>query len=88
MVSGKYKSRSLRKVFRRTPGSKVVVHYRKKKPKNARCANCGSILKGVPRENPSKMKNIAKSKKRPSRGYGGNLCSKCAKQKIIEDARQ
>ena len=88
MVSGKHKSKSLRKVFRRTPGNKVVVHYKKRKPNKARCAICGAVLKGVPRELPYKMRNLPKSKKRPSRPYGGYLCSKCARQKIIEEARK
>ncbi len=88
MPSGKHKSRTLRKVFRRTPGSKVVIQYKKRKPKKAVCAICGAILKGVARHIPSKLKNLSKSKKRPLRPFGGNLCSKCTKQKIIEESRK
>jgi len=88
MPSGKHKSRRLRKVFRRTPGNKVVVQYKKRKPKKAVCAICGNILKGVARQITSKFKNISKSQKRPLRPYGGYLCSKCTKKKIIEEARK
>ena len=77
MVRRALRSRSLRKVKVKTPGGRVVTHYRKKKPKIAHCFECGAILKGVPRERPTKMKNMAMTKKRPERPFGGVLCSKC-----------
>ena len=88
MTAGKHKSKRLRKVFRRTPGGRVVIQYRRKKPQKGKCARCGSVLNGVLREVPSKMSNMSKSKKRPSRPYGGYLCSKCAREKIIEEVRK
>jgi len=88
MVSGKYKSRSLRRVYKKTPGSKTRVHYRKRKPGIAKCAICGKPLHGIPRLLPSKFKNLAKTKKRPQRPYGGKLCSKCTKQIIMEKHRK
>ena len=88
MPAGRHKSRSLRRVFVRTPGGRTVLHYRKRKPKNAKCSNCGIVLRGVPRERPFKMKKMAKSKKRPSRPYAGVLCGKCMRALIIEKARE
>ena len=61
MVEGKRKSRTLRRVFVRTPGGRTVVHYRKRKPSKAKCGVCGAILKGVPRGRPYKMKNMPKT---------------------------
>ena len=84
MPAGRQKSRSLRRVFRRTPGGNVRLYYRKRKPKAAKCASCGAVLKGVPRERPSKMRNMAKTEKRPERPYGGVLCSKCMRKTIIK----
>ena len=84
MRPGKQKSRTFRRIFKKITGNKVTVHYKKRKPSKARCANCGAVLKGVPRELPIKMKNLAKTKKRPSRPFGGMLCSKCAREKIKE----
>ena len=81
------RSRSLRKVKRRLPGGRTVIHYKKEKPKAAHCARCDAVLKGVPRERPFKMHTMAKTKKRPERPYGGNLCSKCMRDLIIEKAR-
>jgi large subunit ribosomal protein L34e len=81
MVSGKHKSRSKRRVFRRIiSGTKLF--YKKRKPKNARCAECGAKLKGVPRLNANKAKKTSKTVKRPERPYGGVLCSKCTRKKI------
>ena len=84
MVSGKHKSRSLRRVYVRTPSGKNKIHYRKRNPGIAKCAVCGKPLHGIPRLLPSKFRNLAKTKKRPQRPYGGNLCSKCFRQKIME----
>ena len=73
MVSGKHKSRSLRRVYVKTPGAKVKLHYRKKKPKATRCGMCKKPLKGIPRD----VSKLPKTKKTPQRPFGGLLCSKC-----------
>ena len=86
MPAGKHKSRSMRRVYTKLPGSNVVVHYKKRKPSKAVCAVCGDALKGVPRERPYKMQTMAKTKKKPSRPYGGFLCSKCMRAKLKEKA--
>ncbi len=88
MVSGKHKSRSMRKVFVRTPGSKATVQYRKRNPSKAQCASCGKPLAGVPRARPYKMQNLPKTAKRPQRPFGGVLCSACSRKEIIKRARK
>lgn len=87
MPAGKHKSRSLRRVYKRTPQGNVKLTYKKKKPSMAKCACCGGVLKGTLRERPYKMMKTAKSKKRPQRPYGGVLCSKCTRRKIIKSTR-
>ena len=87
MVAPRHRSHSLRRVFKRTPGGKTVIHYVRRKPKQARCAICGRPLAGVPRENPSKLRNMSKSSKRPERPYGGVLCNSCMRRVLIEEAR-
>ncbi len=84
----KQKSRTFSKTQVRVPGGRVVTHYRKPKPSIARCAVCGAPLKGVPRESPIKMQNMAKTKKRPERPYGGVLCSACMRKKLKDNVRQ
>ncbi|MBI2129611.1 50S ribosomal protein L34e [Candidatus Woesearchaeota archaeon] len=85
---GKTKSRTFRRVFVKTPGGKTVIHYEKRKPSKAHCANCGSVLSGVPRERPFKMMKMGKTEKRPERPYGGMLCSKCMRLKIKESIKE
>ncbi|MFT4297636.1 MAG: 50S ribosomal protein L34e [Candidatus Woesearchaeota archaeon] len=88
MVSGKHKSRSMRKIFVKAPGNTIKVHYKKRKPKKAVCPVYGTELSGVPRERPIKMKNMAKTKKRPERPYGGVLSSKAMRDKMKQKARE
>jgi large subunit ribosomal protein L34e len=87
MVRRALRSRSLRRVKVKTPGSKVVTHFRKRKPQAAHCAGCSAVLKGVPRERPTKMQNMAKTKKRPERPFGGILCSSCSRSLIKQKAK-
>lgn len=82
------RSRSLRKVYRKVSGGRVSIHYKKRKPSTAKCGNCGTMLKGVPRELPFRMRSMAKTKKRPERPFGGVLCSRCMRQEIINKVRQ
>lgn len=88
MPAPRLRSRSLRRIYRKVPGGRVSLQYKKRKPKAARCGNCGAILKGIPRERPFRMRNMAKTKKRPERPFGGVLCSKCMRQTIIDKVRQ
>ncbi len=88
MPSGRHKSRSLRRVFVKTPGSRTVLHYKKRAPSKAKCSSCGAVLKGVARARPHKMQNMPKTKKRPQRPYGGVLCSKCTARMIKDKSRK
>ena len=71
-----------RRIIRKIPGGALVIHYKKKKPGQARCASCGKPLSGVKRNIPSKIRKLAKSKKKPNRPYGGNLCPKCSREAV------
>ena len=84
MVRGMHKSKTLKKVFVRTPGGKTVTHYRKRKPAASKCSSCGEKLKGVPRERPKALKKINRSARRPERPFGGVLCSSCSRKEIIK----
>ncbi len=88
MPAPRLRSRSLRKVHRKLPGGRTTIHYKRKKPKSAKCANCGAVLKGTPREFPFRMRSMAKTRKRPERPYGGVLCSRCMREEIIKRVRQ
>ncbi|ABU82373.1 50S ribosomal protein L34e [Ignicoccus hospitalis] len=77
MVRPAYRSRSRRRVYKRTPGGKTVVHFEKRKPKAARCAICGRPLGGVPRGRPVEIRKLSKTERRPERPYGGYICHAC-----------
>ncbi len=85
---GRYKSRSKKLKFVKTPGGRTVVHYKSKKNSKAKCAGCGAKLLGTLAKSAAKMKNLPKSAKKPTRPYGGNLCSKCMRKRIIKGARK
>ncbi|MAG38750.1 50S ribosomal protein L34e [Candidatus Woesearchaeota archaeon] len=87
MPAGNKKSRTFRKIFKRTPGGKNVIHYEKRKPKSPKCSVCGKQLIGIPRLSDKKLQKTAKSKKRPERPYGGRLCGSCLKVKLIKEVR-
>lgn len=87
MASGKEKSGTRRKLFKRVT-SGTISTYEKAKPKQAGCSLCGEKLRGVPRLKRNKSKNGPKTSKRPERPYGGNLCPKCMRAKIKEKVRK
>jgi len=87
MPDGKGKSRSMRRVQRRTPSGKVVEHLVRRAPGRAQCANCGNYLAGVPRVHSNELKHMSRSMKRPERPYGGMFCSKCTRMTIAQKVR-
>jgi len=82
------RSRTFRRVYVKTISGKNVLHYKRRKPKIAHCANCGKVLHGIPRELPYKMRNMPKSQKRPERIFGGTLCPACTKYELIKRIRR
>lgn len=78
----KHRTRTYRRVKVKTPGARLKIHYRKRKPKMAHCAHCKKELKGVPRDLPYKIRKLSKTKKRPERPFGGYLCSECMRKEI------
>jgi len=87
MVSGKFKSRSKRKVFVKAPGNTIKVHYSARKPARAVCPIYGTPLSGVPRKNPADLKKLSKSERKPERPFGGMLSSKATRDIMKDKAR-
>ena len=84
MVRPALRSRSLRRVKIKTPTGRHVVHYKRRRPDTAICAQCKKPLHGIPRLRASRFSDLAKTQKRPERPYGGNLCSPCMRAKMRE----
>jgi large subunit ribosomal protein L34e len=78
-------SNKVRKI--KTPGSKVVVQYVQKRGHGPRSPNdsceCGQRINGIAQLRPYHYKRLAKKDKSVSRPYGGALCGKCVKSRII-----
>lgn len=87
MVSGRYKSRTFRRVFKKTPGGKTVMRFEKRKPGKHTCTKCDKTLPGTPRQRPVGIRKLPKTARRPERPYGGVLCSSCARQVHIANTR-
>ncbi len=88
MVRGQYKSRTFNRIKLRTPGGRNIIHYTKKKPARAQCAECGQYLQAVARGNKTTIRKLPKTKRRPERPYGGVLCSPCTRNLIKSKIRE
>ncbi len=86
MVQGRLKSRSFRRIYKRTPGGNLKLFFELRKPSKHICGRCGIVLKGVANDRPVKLRNMPKTMKRPARAFGGILCSKCSRAALIEKA--
>jgi len=76
MVRPGLRSRSRKRVARRTPGGISRIYYVRRKYYEAHCAVCGKPLGGVPRDY-KLIRWGPKTAKRPERYFGGVVCPKC-----------
>ena len=83
-MRGSARSRTFSRVHVRTPGSKTVLHLKKRAPPQGHCASCKAILHGAPRARPFEMSKLSKTERRPERPFGGELCSKCMRSKFFQ----
>lgn len=82
------RSRTLRRVYIKTPGNKNKILYKLRRHSRATCSNCGKILHGIKTGQSSIIRNISKSGKNPKRMFAGILCSSCTKLEIIKRVRK
>lgn len=75
------------RITKRLPGGKLTLHHVERNPQLPKCSVCKEELKGIPRVRPYKMEKLGASKKRASRPYA-NLCSKCSRLVVKQEARQ
>lgn len=83
----RHRSRSLKRLQRRTPGGRTVTHYKHKKPGKHICAICKNFVHGRSRGRPVEIRRLPKSKRAPERPFGGMLCSKCTRKVLSLRAR-
>ncbi len=87
MPEPRKRSRTLRRVYIRTPGGRNIIHYSRRKPKLGTCSVTGQTLKGVPRATKAELQHMPKSSKRPSRPFGGVLSSQAMRVVMKQRAR-
>jgi len=87
MTIPRYRSRTFRRVFVRTPGGRTVLQHKRRKNAPAQCAECGANLPGVARGTKTEVNALPRSARRPSRPFGGMLCSRCTRRTIALRAR-
>ena len=75
--------RSGKRKIRKTPKQHYKIISVKKKHNKPVCAECGAILHGTARGSPHEVRKLSKSQRRPSRPYGGYLCSRCLTRRIM-----
>jgi len=76
----------MRRISRRTPGGRTVIHYERRENAPMRCGRCGAILNGVPIRERERRK-LPKTMKRPERLFGGVLCPRCLREVLKELVR-
>lgn len=75
-----------KRTFARTPSGETAMRFKDKKTSERTCGLCEEELHGVPSgKKTSEVLAMSKTQKRPSRIFGGVLCSSCT-TKIIEEA--
>ncbi len=88
MPRGMFKSRTFRRIKKKTPGGETKLVYAKRKPSVAHCGRCGAQLQGIPRGTPKDIAKLSKTEKRPERPFGGVLCAKCLRDVMKYEARE
>jgi large subunit ribosomal protein L34e len=83
----RYRSRSFKRVQRKTPGARTVTHYTKSSPSVALCGLCKEPLHGLPRARDIKVRSFSRSQLTVQRPFGANLCSGCSREIIRWRAR-
>eukprot|EP00811_Abedinium_folium_P017350 NODE_26279_length_556_cov_11.440559.p3 GENE.NODE_26279_length_556_cov_11.440559~~NODE_26279_length_556_cov_11.440559.p3 ORF type:complete len:127 (-),score=37.85 NODE_26279_length_556_cov_11.440559:64-444(-) len=68
----------------KTPGGRNVFHIVKKRSKGSVCGICHRVLTSIGHFGTHcKARNASRNKRTVSRPYGGTLCGKCVRFKII-----
>lgn len=67
----------------RTPGGRLVYQYLKKPRTVPKCGQCKEKLKGIQPSRPSERSRMSKRLKTVARTYGGVLCHKCVRERIV-----
>merc|ERR1711872_21276 len=72
-----------RRVISKTPGGKLVYIHPKKLGSVTKCGNCKDKLRGIKAARPRELSRFSLRLKKTTRPYGGSLCSKCVRERVV-----
>jgi len=78
-----YNTKSNKTKIVKTPGGRLVIHYRKKLSHGPRCGDCGGQIQGLPRLRSIQYSRISKCQRSVNRAYGGSRCANCTRNRIV-----
>ncbi|KAF4670576.1 60S ribosomal protein L34 [Perkinsus olseni] len=78
-----FNTKSNKQKLVKTPGGKLVYHKITKTATGPRCGDCKGKINGVKCLRPFKYSQLKQRERHVSRAYGGSICGKCVKQRII-----
>mmetsp|Transcript_41195 Transcript_41195/g.109975 ORF Transcript_41195/g.109975 Transcript_41195/m.109975 type:complete len:150 (-) Transcript_41195:169-618(-) len=78
-----YATKSNKTLKVKTPGGSLVLHQLKKLSKGPRCGETGVTLHGIKKLKMKAYKNVHKREKTVKRAYGGSLCGKAVRDRIL-----
>ena len=83
LVGRHYATKSRRAVPIRTPGGVLKSKTLVKTTKGPRCGDCGVALPGIKHLKLSAYRNLKKRERTVSRAYGGAICGKCVRVRVV-----
>ena len=78
--------RTMKKMKKKTPGNRIVVRTKKKRPSYHHCSRCKAKLNRS-RMLPGEIKKVPKTKRRPERLLP-HLCSRCMRAELKARVRK
>uniref|UniRef100_A0A182IPK6 Large ribosomal subunit protein eL34 n=1 Tax=Anopheles atroparvus TaxID=41427 RepID=A0A182IPK6_ANOAO len=78
-----YNTKSNKRRVVRTPGGRLVYLYVKKQRTLPKCGQCKEKLSGIKPSRPSERPRMSRRLKTVTRTFGGVLCHRCLRERII-----
>uniref|UniRef100_A0A182QJ06 Large ribosomal subunit protein eL34 n=1 Tax=Anopheles farauti TaxID=69004 RepID=A0A182QJ06_9DIPT len=78
-----YNTKSNKRRIVRTPGGRLVYHYVKKRRTLPKCGQCKKELQGIKPSRPCERPRMSRRLKTVTRTFGGVLCHRCLRERII-----
>ncbi|EAT38810.1 AAEL009341-PA [Aedes aegypti] len=78
-----YNTKSNKRRVVRTPGGRLVYLYVKKQRTVPKCGQCKEKLSGIKPSRPSERPRMCRRLKTVTRTFGGVLCHRCLRERIV-----